>query len=388
MNNPPAAPDTRALGADAATDAPPRVIVRNLTKTYESKRGRHVALDNVSINVAAGESLVLLGPSGCGKTTLLRCVAGLERPDSGEIIVHGNVVFSSAKGIYRPPEQRRLSMVFQSYALWPHMTVGENIAYPLRNLGVPIADIDGRVKAVLEMVGLGGYVSSFPGQMSGGQQQRVALARAIVSNEGIVLFDEPLSNLDAKVRERLRVELLTMQREIGFSSLYVTHDQAEAMALADRIAVMDVGRIAQLGSGDDIYRRPASRYVANFVGKSNEVPGTLQSIDGDYAAIETQLGVLRGRAGARGMTPGQNVVALFRPEAASPIETAGVKCDFTATLKHSMFLGTHLEWVVVNGHMPIVVTIGDRQTPPLGTDIPFALDPDRVQIFAADEATP
>ena len=369
---------------DQASSAQPRVVVRNLTKVFETKRGRHVALDNVSLEVGAGESLVLLGPSGCGKTTLLRCVAGLERPDSGEILVHGKVVFSSEKGIYRPPEARRLSMVFQSYALWPHMTVAENVEYPLRNLKTPANEIGKRVAHVLDMVGLGSYASSYPGQMSGGQQQRVALARAIVSSEGIVLFDEPLSNLDAKVREKLRVELLTMQRDIGFSSLYVTHDQAEAMALADRIAVMGVGRIAQLGRGDDIYRRPVSRYVANFVGKSNEIAGTVRDLDGEYAIVDTPLGTLRGRTEGASLQAGQKVFVLFRPEAAAFGD--GVNA-FAATLKHSTFLGAHLEWIVVAGHEPLVVTLPDRPVPPVGTELTLSLDPERVRIFA-DEGSP
>ena len=382
-----AAKPVQTGGADASATNAPRVSVRNLTKVFETKRGRHVALDNVSLDVAAGESLVLLGPSGCGKTTLLRCVAGLERPDSGEITVHGQTVFSSSAGIYRPPEHRRLSMVFQSYALWPHMTVGENIAYPLKNLRVPSGDIEPRVKTVLEMVGLGSFASAYPGQMSGGQQQRVALARAIVSNEGVVLFDEPLSNLDAKVRERLRVELLTMQRDIGFSSLYVTHDQAEAMALADRIAVMGVGRIAQLGKGDEIYRRPLSRYVANFVGKSNEIAGTLKARDGDYAVVETPLGVFRGKAGPNVQGDGQSIIVLFSPEAATlERDIPATHNRFAATLKHSTFLGTHLEWIVVSGHTPLVVTVGDRAAHPEGETLHFSIDPNLMQIFPADEA--
>jgi iron(III) transport system ATP-binding protein len=196
---------------------------------FRTKRGEHVALDNVSIDIGAGEFVVLLGPSGCGKTTLLRCIAGLERPDSGEILIDGKVVFSSAKGIELPPEKRNLGMVFQSYALWPHMAVFKNVAYPLRSgRRAGVEEVQQRVTEALTRVGLESYAMSYPGQLSGGQQQRVARARAIVATPGLVLFDEPLSNLDAKVRERLRVELLALQRGIGFASLYVTHDQIEA----------------------------------------------------------------------------------------------------------------------------------------------------------------
>jgi iron(III) transport system ATP-binding protein len=363
----------------------PRVIVRNVTKAFETRRGRHVALDNVSIDVAAGEALVLLGPSGCGKTTLLRCVAGLERPDSGEIIVHGKTVFSSERGIYLPPEERRLSMVFQSYALWPHMTVAANIAYPLENIGVGKTDVKAKVATVLDLVGLGSYEAAYPGQLSGGQQQRVALARAVVANEGVVLFDEPLSNLDAKVRERLRLELLTMQRKIGFSSLYVTHDQVEAMALADRIAVMAVGRIAQLGEGDDIYRQPVSRYVANFVGKSNEVSGIVRGKEGSYTVVETAVGMFLGVAAADARQPGQKVVVLFRPESLVP--GSGFSSNrMDATLKHAMFLGSHLECVVDVGDTSLLLTMSGDHPAIEGTKLDLAVDPDRVQIFAEGEA--
>jgi iron(III) transport system ATP-binding protein len=365
----------------------PRLIVRNVTKAFETRRGRHVALDNVSIEVADGEALVLLGPSGCGKTTLLRCVAGLERPDSGEIIVHGKTMFSSERGIYLPPEERRLSMVFQSYALWPHMTVAANIAYPLENVGVSSADVKVKVASVLDLVGLGSYEMAYPGQLSGGQQQRVALARAVVANEGVVLFDEPLSNLDAKVRERLRLELLTLQRTIGFSSLYVTHDQVEAMALADRIAVMAVGRIAQLGTGDDIYRSPTSRYVANFVGKSNEVKGTVRGTDGAYTVVETPIGAFRGLAATDAQQPGKAVVVLFRPESLVAGLSASGSNRLSAILQHAMFLGTHLECVLRAGDTSLLMTVTGDRIAGEGSKLDLSVDPERVRIFSESEAT-
>ena len=374
------------MDGTSSAAAGPRVIVRNLTKAFHTRRGRHVALDNVSLDVAAGESVVLLGPSGCGKTTLLRCVAGLERPDSGEIIVHGKTVFSSRDGIYHPPERRRLSMVFQSDALWPHMTVSENVAYPLRNVGVPAADVERRVSVVLEMVGLGSYASAYSGQLSGGQQQRVALARAIVANEGVVLFDEPLSNLDAKVRERLRIELLTMQRDIGFSSLYVTHDQAEAMALADRIAVMGVGRIAQLGDSDGIYRHPVSRYVANFVGKTNEVAGVVRGQEGGHTVVDTPIGVLRGVARDDARTAGQKVFVLIRPEALLTGGGASAANRLEGDLKHAMFLGTHTEYVVAVAATPLVVTVTEGVAAGGNGRMVLAVEPEHVQIFSGEEA--
>ena len=204
----------------------PRIQISNVTKRFRRAGGKVIVpVDNISLTVDENELVVLLGPSGCGKTTLLRCVAGLERPDEGEIIVDGRVVFSSAKGIFVPPDQRRISMIFQSYALWPHMTVAQNVGYPLEGRKLSKAEIGERVSRALELVGIGGLEAQYPGRISGGQQQRVALARALVSNSSVVLFDEPLSNVDAQVRSQLRFELKRMQRQIVYSALYFTHDQ-------------------------------------------------------------------------------------------------------------------------------------------------------------------
>jgi iron(III) transport system ATP-binding protein len=358
----------------------PRIIIRNVTKTYSTRRGKHVALDNVSLEIGAGEALVLLGPSGCGKTTLLRCVAGLEQPDFGEIIVHGKMVFSSRENVFLPPEQRRLSMVFQSYALWPHMTLADNIAYPLKNTGVKAAEIERRVTAALDLVGLGGYGSAYSGQLSGGQQQRVALARAIVSNEGIVLFDEPLSNLDAKVRDRLRVELLSLQREIGFSSLYVTHDQVEAMALADRIAVMSVGQIAQIGRSEDIYARPASRYVADFVGKTNEVAGTVLRSQGDRVVVDTPIGQMTGIG--KNLSPGEKASVLFRPEhVRSGATFNSAHNQLTGQLEHTMFLGAQVECVIRVSGISVLMTGTDAPNASAQGDVSVSIAPGRVMVF-------
>ncbi|GAC1322128.1 MAG: ABC transporter ATP-binding protein [Chloroflexota bacterium] len=293
----------------------PRISVQHLTKVYRTRQGDALALDDVSLEVGDGEILVLLGPSGCGKTTLLRCLAGLETPDSGEITVHGRTVFSSARRVYVPPEHRQLSMVFQSYALWPHMSVADNVAYPLQNAGVGRREIHERVSAVLSIVGLAALVSAYPGQLSGGQQQRVALARAIVSHEGVILFDEPLSNLDAKVRERIRIELLALHHDIRFSAVYVTHDQTEATALAGRLAVMQAGKIAQVGRPTDIYYAPVTRFVAGFIGSANEVGGTVVGCDAAGYRVSTPLGTLVARA-AEGveLAVGSAATVVFRPE--------------------------------------------------------------------------
>jgi len=222
------------------------VDIAGVSKSFRSRHSTVTALGDVSMLVQEGEFVVLLGPSGCGKTTLLRSVAGLEKPDRGRIEIAGRTVFDSAQKIAVPPENRGLSMVFQSYALWPHMTVFDNIAYPLRNRKRP--DVKGHVGRALEMVRCGELASRYPGQLSGGQQQRVALARALASGDQLILFDEPLSNVDAKVREAVRFELLNLQRELGFSALYVTHDQSEATALAHKIVVMRQGAVAQIGT--------------------------------------------------------------------------------------------------------------------------------------------
>ena len=290
------------------------VSIRDLAKTFRREDGsRTRAIDGVSLDVQPGEFVVLLGPSGCGKTTLLRSIAGLEQPDSGAIDIRGETVFSSERRIDVPPERRRLAMIFQSYALWPHMTAFENVAYPLQNRRLKKQEIRDRVERVFELVSIPELQRQYPGQLSGGQQQRVALARALVGGGDLVLFDEPLSNVDAKVREQLRFELLSMQRELGFAAIYVTHDQTEAMELGHRVAVMREGQVAQIGPPQEIYLQPRSRYVANFVGSANELLGTVRSVTGAKTVVETDLGDLHGVA-AEEVAVGDEVAAVCRPE--------------------------------------------------------------------------
>ena len=350
--------------APAIQGAVPRVSVQGLTKRYKTRTRDHVALHDVSLDIAPGEFVVLLGPSGCGKTTLLRSIAGLEQPDGGEILLDGQTVSSAHQSLWVPPEARRLGMVFQSYALWPHMSVFENVAYPLRNAGTPDGEIASRVTQALARVGLEALAASRPGQLSGGQQQRVALARALVATGGLVLFDEPLSNLDAKVRARLRLELSTLQRSLGFASLYVTHDQAEALALADRIAVMEAGRIAQVGTPEDIYDRPATRYVADFIGSANEVPGEVEALGDGECSVLTPLGRLVGQPRHGVTRPGQRVAVMFRPEhctlapqTASPL--AGHN-RIDGTLERSVFQGATQEHVLRAGpHLIVTLALGE-----------------------------
>jgi ABC-type Fe3+/spermidine/putrescine transport system ATPase subunit len=245
------------------------IEVRDLVVHY----GAVAAVQGVSFTVGAGEHLTLLGPSGCGKTTTLRAIAGLERPTSGEIRIGGSPVFSSSPRVNIPAEQRGLSMVFQSYAIWPHMTVFDNVAYGLRVRRRPESEVTTRVREALDLVQLGDLGARSASKLSGGQQQRVALARAFVFSPSVLLFDEPLSNLDAKLRAEMRVELKELQRRLDVTSVYVTHDLEEALAISDRIVVMRDGVIAQIGTPDEIYDRPRNTFVADFVGSANLIAG-------------------------------------------------------------------------------------------------------------------
>ena len=327
-----------------------RIQISNVTKRYRRAGGAVIVpVDNISLTVAQNELVVLLGPSGCGKTTLLRCVAGLETPDEGEIVIDGRVVFSSAKGIFVPPDQRRLSMIFQSYALWPHMTVAQNVGYPLEGHKLAAAEIARRVSQALELVGVGGLEQQFPGRISGGQQQRVALARALVSNSSVVLFDEPLSNVDAQVRNQLRFELKRMQRQIGFSGLYVTHDQAEAMELGHRVAVLQSGRIAALDTPRRVYEEPTNHYVANFVGVSNFLDGHVRSVNEGRTVVETRFGPFETGTLEQSCAPGAAVQLVLRPEKIS-LDAAAPAGDARNTVpvrvEAQLFSGAYTEYVV------------------------------------------
>jgi multiple sugar transport system ATP-binding protein len=272
------------------------------------------AVDGVSFAVPAGEIVVLLGPSGCGKTTTLRCVAGLEHPTSGEISIAGNVVSSPEHGILLPPRLRDLGMVFQSYAVWPHMTVRQNVVYPLKHRKIARAEANRRVDEVLELVGLSEYAERPVVALSGGQMQRVALARSIVYRPQLLLLDEPLSNLDAKLRLRLRDDLRIILKQTGMTALYVTHDQAEAVVLGDRIGVMRDGKLLQMGTPDEIYNRPADLFVANFTGATNELTGTLVGRSGEFGVVDFGGGRKGEVALLHSLELGDKVRIALRPE--------------------------------------------------------------------------
>lgn len=346
--------DAKGDAVTVSETCEPIVSVRNLVKRFRRESGAiEAAVDDVSIDVQNGEFVVLLGPSGCGKTTLLRMLAGLELPNEGSISIRGKIAFDAEKGINIPTERRAISMIFQSYALWPHMTVAQNIAYPLKHTGTKMsrAEMAEAVDRVLTLVRIPDLANQYPGQMSGGQQQRVALARALVSNGDLILFDEPLSNVDAQVREQLRYELLEMQREIGFAAVYVTHDQDEAMGLAQRIAVMGKGKIKQLASPRDTYENPRSRYVANFIGVSNEVTGTISEMrDDGTATLTTELGEFTGIVVGDRLEVGATATLAWRPEhaTASDTEPAGTN-RFLGTVETVIFAGAHMEVLLHHG---------------------------------------
>ncbi len=279
-----------------------RVVLEGISKIF----GRTVAVEEVSLTVEPGELVTLLGPSGCGKTTTLRIVAGLEVATAGRVFIGGEEVTPL------PANARDVSMVFQSYALFPHLTVSENVAYGLTVLKRPAAEVRRAVDGALTLTGLGGLGDRSPGALSGGQQQRVAVARALVLQPKVLLFDEPLSNLDAKLRKRMRAEIRALQKRAGITSLYVTHDQAEALAISDRIVVMERGRVAQVGTPLDLYARPASRFVAEFIGEANLLPATLTGYQ-DGAAL-VQVGALTLKVPGPPLRPGP-ITLMARPEA-------------------------------------------------------------------------
>jgi len=277
----------------------------NLTKRF----GSTTAVDSVELTIESGELFFLLGPSGCGKTTLMRMIAGLIEPSGGTI--H----FEDRDVTHLPTAKRNTALVFQGYALWPHMTVAQNVAFGLDVRGTAADEKQKRVADVLKSVGLAEYAERRPMQLSGGQQQRVALARALVVNPDVLLLDEPLSNLDAKLRLRMRNEIRRICKESGITSVYVTHDQEEALSIADRIAVLKDGRVMQVGTPQDMYANPRNRFVADFLGKANFIPAVVEQIDGDEIHLESSAGSLRSRVFGSDLPQGGNVTCMVRPEA-------------------------------------------------------------------------
>ena len=315
-----------------------RIAVSDLTKRF----GPVSVVNQVGFAIQEGELFTLLGPSGCGKTTLLRLIAGFYHADEGEIW------FDERRMNEVPPDQRGIGMVFQNYALWPHMTVSGNISYGLKLRKIPPTEIDERVKGVLEKVKLGGLGERYPGQLSGGQQQRVALARALVLNPRILLLDEPLSNLDAKIRISVRAEIRKLQKELGITTIYVTHDQEEALTLSDRIAVFNHGRVLQVGPPKELYERPANRFVADFIGINNLIDGTVRSLDPAQHRLRasTALGDIVVQYDDR-FRPGDRCVLCVRPEnALLDGETADDQNVLKGRISFAAYLGNTLRYDV------------------------------------------
>jgi ABC-type Fe3+/spermidine/putrescine transport system ATPase subunit len=313
-----------------------RLELRHLTKRF----GDQVAVEDLSLKVADGEFLTLLGASGCGKSTTLRLIAGLVAPDLGKVLLDGEPVQ------HRPVHRRETAMVFQSYALFPHMTVRKNVAFGLLMRGATKDVIASRVSEALRLVELEGLDERFPRQLSGGQQQRVALARALVIRPKVLLLDEPLSNLDAKLRERLRLDLAALQRRLGLTTIYVTHDQAEALALSDRIALMAAGRIVEVGAPEAIYRNPHSRVTAEFLGIANLLEGRLLVADGECCMVETRLGRL-SLAAETAAQPGEQVAFCLRPEDIR-LDAPGANgtLTFAGRIRHAAYMGSLTDYLV------------------------------------------
>ena len=341
--------------------------VKSLYTEYASDNGTVVkAAQNVSFDVPEGKLFTLLGPSGCGKTTTLRSIAGLERPVSGEIEVAGRVVYSSNQGIFVAPNKRNFGMVFQSYAIWPHMNVFQNVAFPLDVRKLPKKEIKEKVMRVLTAVQLDHLVEREATKLSGGQQQRLALARALVMEPQLLLLDEPLSNLDAKLRDAMRTELKRLQRDLNLTTVYVTHDQTEALALSHEIAVMNDGFVIQVGTPRQIYETPGNQFVAEFVGSTNFFGGTVKSVDGGRCTISSPIGEIKAHAGV-GVTKDKGVIVSVRPEDVelSEREPAVTEGDniIRATVHSKDFLGEYLDFYVKVGD----VLLQSRAHPSLRT---------------------
>jgi len=360
------------------------VELRGLVKRY----GPLAVVDDVSLTIEHGRLVCLLGPSGCGKTTTLRLIAGFVEPSAGEIKVGEQVISSPSRTL--PPERRNMSMIFQSYALWPHMTVAENVAYGLKIRKLDKAIIDAKLKAILETTHLEQLADRYPGELSGGQQQRVALARSLVVEPEILLLDEPLSNLDAKLRERMRGELKQLQRRTGITFVYVTHDQSEALALSDRIAVIHGGRLQQLGTPEEVYARPASRVVADFMGLINLLPATVVANEAGRGRLQTATGWTTVADVPATVAPGQRVEIAIRPEDIRLRPHAGAASEpqsqepEPATVTECTYLGNIMEYhVTLQNGAVLRVQLHPAEQFAVGDKVAVWIDPSRCTVFDA-----
>ena len=356
------------------------IEIQNLFKRFK----KVVAINRIQLEVKKGEMLTLLGPSGCGKTTTLRCIAGLEKPDEGDIIIDGNSMLAHG---FVPPSKRGIGMVFQNYAVWPHMKVFNNIVYGLKLQKISQQQIRDRAQQVLELVGLGGLQDRYPAQLSGGQQQRVALARALVRNPRVLLLDEPLSNLDAKLREKMRFEIKSLVRRMGITSVYVTHDQAEAMVISDRIAVMESGNVVQIGTAQEIYIKPVNRFVADFIGTMNFMSGKVVEVlpDTNTVCVRTEFSdkLVCMMPDSTAIAPGARVYASIRPEDVEvftqPRQPAANVVK--GTIAHKAYLGNFLFFFVSVNDTLIRVQVPHHLPQEEGQELNLFLNPQKCVVL-------
>ncbi|OAN37536.1 hypothetical protein A4X20_22510 [Mycolicibacterium iranicum] len=365
--------------------------------TDDSKQSRVHAVDQVSFTVKQGEFFTMLGPSGCGKTTTLRCIAGLEHPDSGRISVDGTALYSGEKGISVPANRRNLGMVFQSYAIWPHMNVYDNVAFPLR-VGVrrrtSKKEVKERVERSLEVVGLGHLAGRFATKLSGGQQQRLALARALVIEPAVLLLDEPLSNLDAKLRESLRFELKRLQRDQGITTVYVTHDQSEALSMSNQIAVMCDGSISQIGNPFEVYLQPNNDFVADFVGLTNFIEGSVTEISAHSGTVATENGDLTVET-LVDLRVGDRCIVSVRPEQIEVVTQDSAhhaSNSLEGTVANRLFTGESMDYQVTVGSATIRCRTAASQRLSTGKPVRLVLPPQhcvalRRNVSAAEESS-
>jgi iron(III) transport system ATP-binding protein len=368
------------------------ISLTNVTKVFPTPDGDVSAVKDLSFTVANGAFFTLLGPSGCGKTTTLRMIAGLEIPTAGKIAIGDQTVFSKARSVFVPAHKRAISMVFQSYAIWPHMSVRDNVAYPLKVRKVARDERRERVEAVLRLVGLENVGSRSATRLSGGQQQRVALARALVAEPDVLLLDEPLSNLDAKLRSQMREELKALQNRLGVTTIYVTHDQHEALAMSDEVCVLDAGRVAQQGTPEDIYHQPRNRFSAEFIGNTNLIAGSASGpVRRGLNTFDTPIGSVTANA-ADDLPPGQrDVVIVIRPEAidmkpvgAAEHAVAQDSSRYEGVIRRLVFFGEHSDCTVdVSGHELRVRSLAIRPLP-IGTAVSLLVPHQRCTVLTEE----
>jgi iron(III) transport system ATP-binding protein len=357
------------------------IRIKNLNMTYRSSTTEHHAVRGVSLEIETGQFYTLLGPSGCGKTTLLRCVAGLEEPDTGSIEVGDELVYSSDDGVWTEPFNRDIGMVFQSYAIWPHMSVFNNVAFPLRQMKPrpSLTEIRERVMRALEQVQLGTLADRPAPFLSGGQQQRLALARALVHEPKVLLLDEPLSNLDAKLRDEMRTELRDLVKALNLTTLFVTHEQIEALTMSDRIGVMQSGVIVQEGTPAEIYGKPSHAFVADFIGSSNFIKGRVSAGErdtGGLITVETPIGQLKSRI-TDDFGSGDEVVVVIRPECITiGPDMVGNASIVEGTVSEMTFLGNLIDCAVDLGEQSLQVQLVPPATIDVGDKVTLCLPPD------------